>query len=50
MVKALEALRIAPKGSTATSTFLQRAATALVKGGETGVFTPMFYFHVRKPE
>jgi sterol 24-C-methyltransferase len=48
-VKTLEALRIAPKGSTATSSFLQAAATALVKGGETGIFTPMFYFHVRKP-
>jgi sterol 24-C-methyltransferase len=49
LVTALEAMRIAPKGSTATSTFLQGAATALVKGGETGIFTPMFYFHARKP-
>jgi sterol 24-C-methyltransferase len=49
VVKALEALKLAPKGSTATSTFLQAAATALVRGGETGIFTPMFYFHVRKP-
>ena len=49
MVRVLEALRIAPKGSTATSAFLQDAATALVKGGESGIFTPMFYFHARKP-
>jgi sterol 24-C-methyltransferase len=49
VVKALEALRIAPKGSTATSAVLQAAATALVKGGATGIFTPMFFFHVRKP-
>jgi sterol 24-C-methyltransferase len=49
LVTALEAMKIAPKGSTATSTFLQGAATALVKGGETGIFTPMFYFHARKP-
>ncbi|MCC6808018.1 MAG: methyltransferase domain-containing protein [Deltaproteobacteria bacterium] len=48
-VKALETLKIAPKGSTATSSFLQDAATALVKGGDTGIFTPMFFFHVKKP-
>jgi sterol 24-C-methyltransferase len=49
LVKALEALKMAPQGSTATSTFLQAAATALVRGGKSGIFTPMFYFHVRKP-
>ena len=45
----LETLRIAPKGSTAVSDFLNAGADALVQGGETGVFTPMFFFHVRKP-
>ena len=49
LVNALERLKIAPKGSTETSTFLQGAASALVRGGETGIFTPMFYFHARKP-
>lgn len=48
-VRVLEALRIAPRGSTATSAFLQDAATALVQGGQSGIFTPMFYFHARKP-
>ena len=50
LVRVLEALRIAPKGSTATSAFLQDAATALVRGGQSGIFTPMFYFHARKPD
>ena len=49
LVRLLEAIKIAPKGSTAVSTFLNHAANALVRGGETGIFTPMFYFHVRKP-
>jgi sterol 24-C-methyltransferase len=48
MVAALEKLGVAPKGSVATSSFLQDAATALVKGGKTGIFTPMFYFHAKK--
>ena len=49
LVRVLETLRIAPKGSTAVSDFLNAGAKALVQGGETGVFTPMFFFHVRKP-
>ena len=49
LVTALETLKIAPRGSAATSKFLQAAAAALVRGGESGIFTPMFYFHVRKP-
>jgi len=48
-VRALETARIAPRGSTAVSTFLNRAADALVRGGQTGIFTPMFYFLARKP-
>jgi sterol 24-C-methyltransferase len=49
VVGALETLRVAPKGSHAVSTMLNKAAVALVRGGETGVFTPMFYFRARKP-
>jgi sterol 24-C-methyltransferase len=49
LVRALELARVAPRGSTAVSTFLNAGADALVKGGETGIFTPMFYFHARKP-
>lgn len=49
LVRVLETTRVAPKGATGVSDFLNRAAVALVRGGETGIFTPMFYFHVRKP-
>ncbi len=45
-----EWLRLVPKGSRAFSTFLNTGADALVKGGEFGVFTPMFFFLARKPE
>ncbi|MCS6914888.1 MAG: methyltransferase domain-containing protein [Myxococcales bacterium] len=49
MVRSLEAVGVAPKGATAVSSFLQRGAGYLVEGGRTGIFTPMFYFLVRKP-
>jgi sterol 24-C-methyltransferase len=48
-VRALERVRIAPRGSAAVSTFLNAAAEAIVRGGETGVFTPMYYVLARKP-
>jgi sterol 24-C-methyltransferase len=48
-LRALEAVRIAPRGSAAVSTFLNRAAAALVRGGQTGIFTPMFYVLAQKP-
>ena len=44
-----ERLRVVPEGTTAVSTLLNKAADALVEGGESGVFTPMFYFLARKP-
>jgi len=50
MVRSLEAVHIAPKGSTAVSTLLNDAAAALVKAGVSGIFTPMFFFHARKPD
>jgi len=40
---------LVPKGTMSVSQFLHRGADALVAGGETGVFTPMFYFRARKP-
>lgn len=43
----LERLRLAPKGTTEVSTFLNRAADAMVESGELGVFTPMFYVRAR---
>jgi sterol 24-C-methyltransferase len=48
-VAALEAIKVAPKGSTEVSKFLWKGAVELVRGGKAGIFTPMFFFHVRKP-
>jgi sterol 24-C-methyltransferase len=48
MVRLLEAVRVAPRGSATVSDFLNRGADALVRGGETGIFTPMFFFNARK--
>ena len=48
-VTAMERLRIAPKGATQVSALLNDAADALVRGGELGIFTPMYHFVARKP-
>ncbi|KAI9347771.1 S-adenosyl-L-methionine-dependent methyltransferase [Zopfochytrium polystomum] len=50
MVAALEFLRIAPAGTGKVSKMLNSAADNLVLAGKEGVFTPMFFFLVRKPE
>ena len=47
MTSALEKLRIAPKGTTEVSALLNRAADALVEGGERQMFTPMYFFVAR---
>ncbi|TNF63949.1 MAG: hypothetical protein EP303_02120 [Deltaproteobacteria bacterium] len=45
----LEALGIAPKRSKEVSHTLGRAAEALIAGGQTGIFTPgYFFFPARK--
>lgn len=45
----LETFRVAPAGTTKVSKLLNSAADNLVIAGKEGVFTPMFYFLVRKP-
>jgi sterol 24-C-methyltransferase len=45
----MERVGIAPEGTSQVSDFLNTAADALVAGGETGVFTPMYYFLAQKP-
>lgn len=45
-----ERLRLFPEGSRAVSTLLNVAADALVEGGRSGIFTPMFFFLARKPQ
>jgi len=42
-VRVMESLGIVPGGSTAVSDLLNAAADALVEGGTTGIFTPLFY-------
>ncbi len=44
-----ERLRLFPEGSRAVSTLLNAAADALVEGGKSGIFTPMFFFLASKP-
>ncbi|CAG8688505.1 27196_t:CDS:2 [Dentiscutata erythropus] len=45
----LECLRIAAPGSTDVACFLNKTADALVEGGETEIFTPMFFMLLKKP-
>ena len=45
----LEKIGIAAQGSLNTLSILEKAGEGVVRGGETGVFTPYFFFLVRKP-
>ncbi len=49
ILKILETLRIAPKGSVHVSEMLNLGADALVEAGRLGIFTPMYFIHARKP-
>ena len=49
MLSAMETLRLAPKGATLVHKTLCKGADGLAKGGDEGIFTPMFMFVVRKP-
>ena len=49
ILRAGEAVRVFPKGSRAVSTLLNRTADALVEGGKTSIFTPMYFILARKP-
>ncbi|KAF7824579.1 cycloartenol-C-24-methyltransferase [Senna tora] len=50
MVKALEYIGLAPKGSVRVQDFLEKAAEGLVEGGRKEIFTPMYFFLARKPD
>ncbi|XP_027355580.1 cycloartenol-C-24-methyltransferase-like [Abrus precatorius] len=50
LVKALEFVGLAPKGSLRVQDFLEKAAEGLVDGGKKQIFTPMYFFLARKPE
>ncbi len=45
----LESLGAVPKGAQSVSKMLNNGADQLVRGGELGIFTPMFFFHAKKP-
>ncbi|KAF7729977.1 Delta(24)-sterol C-methyltransferase [Apophysomyces ossiformis] len=49
VVRCLEKIGFAPKGSVETQKFLETAADALVAGAQQNLFTPMFFFVAKKP-
>jgi sterol 24-C-methyltransferase len=49
LVKGLEALHIAPKGSTKVNEMLMKTADALTASGRLGIFNPCFLLVGRKP-
>lgn len=49
LCRVLEKVGLAPKGTVETQKFLEVAADALVAGARRNLFTPMFFFVVRKP-
>ncbi len=46
----LETLRIAPKGTLDVHNMLIKVAVDLVDGGKLGIFSPSYFYLVRKPE
>ncbi|KAH1141014.1 hypothetical protein AAZX31_12G009100 [Glycine max] len=49
LIRALEFVRLAPRGSLKVQEILQRAADGLLEGGKKEIFTPMYFFLARKP-
>jgi sterol 24-C-methyltransferase len=49
IVRALEAVRLSPDGTVRVHDLLRLAQQALVEGGRTGIFTPMYAWIARKP-
>ncbi len=49
-VRALEILRIAPKGSARVAQHLNLCAVAMAEAGKLGIFSPMYFIHARKPQ
>ena len=45
----LERLRVVPRGTTRVSGMLNLAAASFAEAGRLGIFTPMQFFHARKP-
>ena len=47
--RVMEKVRLAPKGTTEVSSFLNAGADALVAAGEADLFTPMYFVLARRP-
>jgi len=47
-VRCMEAVGIAPQGTTETSHLLNVVADQLIAAGAAGIFTPLFFFHARR--
>ena len=45
----LERIGLAPRGAHHVATILNRGANALTRGGQLGIFTPMYFTVARKP-
>ena len=50
VLRGLERLRLVPRGTSFVHDMLGRGAEALVKAGQMGIFTPLVFFVVRKPD
>lgn len=50
LLRTLEVLHVAPKGSVRVSETLNLCADAMVEAGRLGLFSPMYFIHARKPE
>jgi hypothetical protein len=48
-VRGMEAARLAPAGTIEVSALLNTVADQLVEAGATGIFTPIFFFHPKRP-
>lgn len=49
LVRFLEATRLSPPGTVQVHDVLRLAQAALVEGGQTGIFTPHYFWLARKP-
>ena len=49
ILKALETLHIAPRGTVRVSETLNLCALAMAEAGRLGIFSPMYFIHARKP-
>ncbi len=49
VLQLLECVRLAPTGTSKVQTMLQQGAIGLAKGGQLGIFTPMYLCVARKP-